>query len=60
MVAGTDHVSGEMPIAAAEKIYNEGKRRASNRFPGYPVCVDGKYYFATVKTASRKKKTDDE
>ena len=35
MVAGADHVSGEMPIAAAEQIYNEGKKRASNRFPGY-------------------------
>lgn len=60
MVAGADHVSGEMPIAAAKQIYNEGKKRASNRFPGYPVCVDGKYFFATVKTSSRKKKTDDE
>lgn len=34
MVAGADHVSGEMPIAAAEQIYNKGKKRASNRFPG--------------------------
>ena len=24
MVAGADHVSGEMPIAAAEQIYNKG------------------------------------
>lgn len=60
MVASADHVFGEMPIAAAEQIYNKGKKRASNRFPGYPVCVDGKYFFATVKTTSRKKKTDDE
>ena len=40
MVAGADHVTGEMPLETAEKIYNEGTKRASNRFPGYPVCVD--------------------
>lgn len=33
MVAGADHVSGEMPLEAAEKIYSEGTKRASNRFP---------------------------
>lgn len=40
MVAGADHVSGEMPIAAAEQIYNEGTKRASNRFLANPVCCD--------------------
>ena len=35
MVAGADHVSGEMPLEAAEQIYNQGEKRASNRFPGY-------------------------
>ena len=40
-----DHVTGEMPLETAEKIYNEGTKRASNRFPGYPVCVDNKYFF---------------
>ena len=34
MVAGADHVSGEMPLEAAEQIYNQGEKRASNRFPG--------------------------
>ena len=39
MVAGADHVTGEMPLETAEKIYNEGTKRASNRFPGYPVLL---------------------
>lgn len=46
-------VSGEMPLEAAEQIYNQGEKRASNRFPGYPVCVDSKYFFATKQ---RKRK----
>lgn len=56
MVAGADHVSGEMPLDTAEKIYKEGTKRASNRFPGYPVCVDNKYFFAGKSStkASRK------
>ena len=53
MVTGADHVSGEMPLEAAEQIYNQGEKRASNRFPGYPVCVDSKYFFATKQ---RKRK----
>lgn len=59
MVAGADHVTGEMPLETAEKIYNEGTKRASNRFPGYPVCVDNKYFFAT-KTSPKKRKTTNE
>lgn len=57
MVAGSDHVSGEMPLADAERIYAEGVKRASNRFTGYPVCVDNKYFFAgksSTKTGKRK------
>lgn len=60
MVAGVDHVSGEMPVEEAEKMYAAGTKRASNRFPGYPVCVDGKYYFATEKTAQKKRKSTNE
>lgn len=59
MVAGADHVTGEMPLETAEKIYSEGAKRASNRFPGYPVCVDNKYFFA-IKTSPKKRKTTNE
>ena len=59
MVAGAENVTGEMPLETAEKIYNEGTKRASNRFPGYPVCVDNKYFFAT-KTSPKKRKTTNE
>nr|DAK74690.1 MAG TPA: hypothetical protein [Caudoviricetes sp.] len=48
-----------MPLEAAEKIYSEGTKRASNRFPGYPVCVDNKYFFAT-KSSPKKRKTTNE
>lgn len=53
MVACADHVSGKMPVEAARQIYAAGVKRASNRFPGYPVCVDNKYFFAG--TSGRKK-----
>lgn len=54
MVAGSDHVYGEMPLEAAERICADGEERASNRFKGYPVCVDNKYYFAGNPSAKRK------
>lgn len=60
MVAGADYVAGEMPLEDAQRIYTDGTKRASNRFSGYPVCVDGKYFFAATsnqpKTSGRKKK----
>lgn len=64
MVTGKDFVRDEMPLDKAEKIYENGKKRASNRFPGYPVCVDEKYFFfaastfveETTKPKRRKKK----
>jgi len=57
MVAGADHVSGEMPLEEAERIYKTGSKRASNRFEGYPICVDNQYFFAgTSSTKSGKAK----
>lgn len=58
MVAGADHVSGEMPLEAAESIYAAGEPKSSDQFKGYPVCVDNKYFFAcqpSTKTSKRKK-----
>ena len=54
MVAGADHVSSEMPLEEAEKLYAGGTKRASNRFPGYPVCVDSKYFLAGACTPVEK------
>lgn len=59
MVAGQDHVTGEMPLAEVERIYANGKKRASNLFDGFPICVDNQYFFAgtsEVKTGAPKKK----
>ena len=58
MVAGSDYVSGEMPLSNAECIYADGEKRASNRVKGYPICVSNKYFFAcqpSTKTSKRKK-----
>lgn len=56
MTAGNDFVSDEMPIEEVEKMYANCEKRASNRFPGYPVCVDGKYFFAATPDTSAPKK----
>lgn len=53
MVAGADYVTGEMPLSEVQHLYDEGTKRASNRFPGYPVCVNEKYFFA-IKTDIHK------
>ena len=53
MDAGKDVVDAEMSEAKARMIITKGPKRASNRFPGYPICVDNKYYFAA--TPDRKK-----
>ena len=46
MVAGSDYVSGEMPVEIADGIYAAGEPKSSDQFKGYPVCVDNKYFFA--------------
>ena len=58
MVAGSDYVSGEMPVETAESIYAAGEPKSSDQFKGYPICVDNKYFFAcqpSTKTSKRKK-----
>jgi len=63
MVAGADHVKGEMPLEEAEKIISTGTKRASALFAGYPYCVNNQYFFAyeppkaaPAKTAKKRKK----
>lgn len=52
MVAGNDTVSGNMPVEAAETMCKNAK--PSKRFKYYPLCVDDKFYFASVVTEKKK------
>ena len=63
MVAGADHVKGEMPLEEAQKMFSTGTKRASALFEGYPYCVNNQYVFggepkapAAAKTGKRKKR----
>lgn len=56
MIAGKDIVSAEMPLAYAKYIRTHGVETQSNRFPGYPICVDDKFFFTENKTTSKSNK----
>ena len=56
MDAGKDVVDAEISEAKARMIITKGPKRASNRFPGYPICVDNKYYFAATSKRTKSKK----
>lgn len=55
MVAGKDIVSSEMTLPEAERLCAKGTT-VSTEFPGYPICVDGKYYFAGISTKPKASK----
>lgn len=48
MIAGKDLVRHKMPLHEAEKLVKNGKVSKSERFAGYPLCVDNTYFFAAV------------
>ncbi len=54
MVAGKDFVQNEMGINAANALIEKGEVTESKQFEGYPICVDGKYFFEG--TYPKKKK----
>ena len=56
MTAGKDFVSDEMSLAAAEQICSRGTQTASKLFPGFPICVDDKFYFAGTSTKPKSSK----
>lgn len=58
MVAGNDYVQGEMSVDIVNDLYAKGEKRASNRFQGFPVCVDEKYFFAATSTRKTAKKEE--
>ncbi len=48
MKAGKSFVKNEMSVIEAEKFVKEGKVTESDKFEGYPVCVNDTYYFAAT------------
>lgn len=34
-----------MPVHIAQEIIKNGKAEKSNKIKGFPLCIDGKYYF---------------
>lgn len=48
MKAGKEFVKNEMPVAEAQKFVKNGKIAESDKFKGYPVCVNDTYYFAAT------------
>lgn len=55
MEAGKDAVSAQMPEDKARKIIAKGPKRTSSRFPGYPICVNDRYFFAAEKPVKKSK-----
>lgn len=56
MLAGTDHVKSEMPLSDAERLCRNGEVTTCSQFHEYPICVDGKYFFAGEPPKPRKRK----
>ena len=54
MKSNNDHVYGEMPLEAAERIIASGKKSASSLFEGFPICIDNKFLFAASNEKSAK------
>lgn len=55
MVAGKDFVQNEMGINAANALIEKGEVTESKQFEGYPICVDGKYFFEGTYPKKKKK-----
>lgn len=55
MIAGKNFVRNEMGINAANALIEKGVVSESKQFEGYPICVDGKYFFEGTYSKKRKK-----
>ena len=55
MVAGKDFVQNEMSINAVNALIEKGEVTESKQFEGYPICVDGKYFFEGTYSKKKKK-----
>ncbi len=58
---GKDFSKNAFPIASAQHIIDTGKMVESD-VDGYPICIDGKWYFegVEVKATTKKGAKDDE
>ena len=43
--AGSAYVKATMPIGKAEGIIGTGKVKESDKFDGFPIAVNGEYFF---------------
>lgn len=55
MTAGKDFVQSQMKVENANEIIKNGEVAESNKFLGYPICVNDTYYFEG--TFSKRKKS---
>ena len=62
--AGSDYVKSSMPIGRAKGIIASGKVKVSDKFDGFPIAVDGEYFFpgelAEEKSSDNEDKVYDE
>ena len=62
--AGSAYVKATMPIGKAEGIIGTGKVEKSDKFDGFPIAVNGEYFFpgelAEEKSSDNEDKTYDE
>ena len=42
---------------SAEQICSRGTQTASKLFPDFPICIDGKFYFAGTSTKPKSSKS---
>lgn len=57
MKAGKDFVKSSIGKKEALRIINAGKSEMSETHKGFPLCIDGTYYFPIVpekKTSTKK------
>jgi hypothetical protein len=62
--AGSAYVKATMPIGKAEGIIGTGKVKESDKFDGFPIAVNGEYFFpgelVEEKSSDNEDKTYDE
>lgn len=50
---GKDFVKNQLSVSAAQHIIDTGKMVKSDK-PGYPICVDKKWYFEGIEIKEKK------
>lgn len=55
MKVGKSFVKNEMPVTEAERFVKDGKIADSDKFEGYPICVNDIYYFAAIMSKTKEK-----